>query len=79
MTQCTNADLGRVLGLSHSTVSRMRSGSRTGSIATLQRLSKASGVPLEDVANAAQAARRGKKSAWNKILEKACNDDDQQD
>lgn len=72
MTTCTNSALGHALGLSHSTVSRMRAGTRTGSIKTLLRLAEVSGVPLEDVARASEAAKEGNADRWNAILEKAC-------
>ena len=69
---CTNADLGRALGLSHSTVSRMRTGQRTGSLPTLRRLAALSGKSLEAVADAAIAARDGDTAEWTKILDSVC-------
>lgn len=70
---CTNAALGQALNLSHSTVSRMRSGTRTGSMTTLMRLAEVTKTPLEKVALAAQAVKtRGDSTEWDKLLEKAC-------
>jgi transcriptional regulator with XRE-family HTH domain len=75
MTSCTNTALGNALGLSHSTVSRMRAGTRTGSVKTLIKLAEVSGVPLDQVAAASEAVREGKTDEWNAILEKACGAD----
>lgn len=75
MTSCTNTALGNALGLSHSTVSRMRAGTRTGSVKTLIRLAEVSGVPLDKVAAASEAVREGDTAEWNAILEKACGAD----
>lgn len=72
-TACTNADLGKVLGLTHSAVSRMRSGERIGSIETLSRLAAAARVPLEDVVVASRAARAGDLTDWTRILDAACS------
>lgn len=69
---CSNADLGRALGLDHSTVSRMRSGTRTGSVATLRKLARISGRPLEEVLDAADHAREGNLEVWTAILNAAC-------
>ena len=70
---CTNAALGEALGLSHSTVSRMRSGARTGSPQTQMRLAELAKVPFEEVARAALAARAGDAKRWVEILESACS------
>lgn len=76
MATCTNVDLGRALDLSHSTVSRMRSGTRTGSLATLRRLAQVTGRPLEEVADAAEKARRGDLTSWHALLDLACTGSD---
>lgn len=78
MSQCTNAALGEALNLSHSTVSRMRSGARTGSQTTQLRLAELANVSLEEVVRAAMAAKAGNKARWNEILDKACGSDDSQ-
>lgn len=73
--KCTNAQLGAALGLSHSTVSRMRSGTRIGSVRTLIRLAEVSGVTLDDVAWTAVHVSEGDDEAlekWHGILDKAC-------
>lgn len=70
--ECTNTDLGAALDLSPSSVSRMRSGIRTGSPETLKKLSIASGVPVADVLDAAIEARAGNPGKWVEVVEKAC-------
>lgn len=71
-SQCTNAALGEAHGLSHSTVSRMRKGTRTGSPQTQLLLAELAELPLETIARAAIAARTGDTDKWNEILDKAC-------
>lgn len=73
MTSCTNAALGAALGLSHSTVSRMRSAKRTGSPRVQMRLAEITGIPYEDVTRAAISARDGDRARWDEILEAACD------
>ena len=69
---CTNAALGEALGLSHSTVSRMRKGTRTGSDVTQLKLAELANVSVEEVMRAAIAARAGDADRWNEILDAAC-------
>lgn len=69
---CTNAALGEALGLSHSTVSRMRSGARTGSPRVQMLLADLAGVQLEEVVRAAMAAQKGDTERWSEILDSAC-------
>lgn len=64
----TNAEIASRLGVSHSTVSRMRSGKRIGSPEVLVRISTEFDVPLERVMTAATAARRGKPKDWTKLM-----------
>jgi transcriptional regulator with XRE-family HTH domain len=67
----TNEELARVLRLSTSSASRMRTGIRTGSVETLQRLAFASDRRLEEVAAAAAKARSGPNQEigpWLEIL-----------
>lgn len=71
---CTNEDIGRELGLSHSAVSRMRAGTRTGSLDTLIKIAEVTAFSLEDVVTAAIAARRGDKSRWTEIMDALCGD-----
>jgi transcriptional regulator with XRE-family HTH domain len=78
MMKCTNAQLGEALGLSHSTVSRMRAGARFGSIPTLIRLSEVSGVELEKVVLASEEARKGNSEEWHGILDRACGIEDEE-
>ena len=67
----TNKQLGEALGLSHSTISRMRTGQRTGSTITLQRLADLTETPVEKVIKAASAARGDNTRAWLAIMKKA--------
>ena len=69
---CTNAALGEALGLSHSTVSRMRTGKRTGSPRVQMALADLAHKPLEEVVRAAMAAQSGDLEAWTAILDAAC-------
>lgn len=64
----TNAEVAQKLGVSHSTVSRMRTGKRLGSPQVLVRLSEAYDIPLDEVMAAAVAARNGKTGKWEKMM-----------
>lgn len=65
----TNAEVATKLGVSHSTVSRMRTGKRVGSPELLMRIHKEYDVPLETVMSAATDARGGKTKKWVKLME----------
>ena len=70
----TNAEVASKLGVSHSTVSRMRSGKRVGSPELLMRIHKEYEIPLEQVMSAATDARRGKTGAWKKMMKGILHD-----
>lgn len=64
----TNAEVAAKLGVSHSTVSRMRTGKRVGSPQVLVRLSQEYNVPLDEVMTAAVSARDGKPAKWTMLM-----------
>lgn len=64
----TNAEVAEKLGVSHSTVSRMRTGIRVGSPKVLQKISVEYDVPLDQVMTAAVAAREGKPEKWRTLM-----------
>lgn len=49
----TNEEVGQMVGLTYSAVSRLRSGDRTPSVEVMRRISDAFGVPFDEVATAA--------------------------
>ena len=71
----TNAEVADRLGVSHSTVSRMRTGKRVGSPEVLERIHKEYGVPLGEVMSAAVAARAGDTDDWVEMMKKVVSDD----
>jgi transcriptional regulator with XRE-family HTH domain len=70
-TTMTNAEAAELLGLNHSTVSRMRKGERIGSLTTLRRIAEKFEIPIEQVLDAAQKAHAGDKSDWVRLIERA--------
>ena len=72
LTSCTNAELGATLRLSHSTVSRMRSGRRMGSIETIERIAAVSRTPIAEVIEARKQCLEGDLTNWNRILDLVC-------
>lgn len=60
----TNTEIGARLGLAHSTVSRMRTGERVGSVRTLRRISREYGIELDRVMSAADKALDGDTADW---------------
>jgi transcriptional regulator with XRE-family HTH domain len=66
----TNAEVAERLGVSHSTVSRMRTGKRVGSPAVLVRIAEKYEIPLEEVMAAAVAARSGKPAKWTMLMKR---------
>lgn len=71
----TNGEVAARLGLSMSTVSRMRTGKRTGSPSTLMRISSEYNIPLDDVMQAAAAVHKGDTEPWiNNIMAKILAD-----
>lgn len=64
----TNAQVAEKLGVSHSTVSRMRTGIRVGSTETLNRIHREYGIPLDRVVDAAVRARAGKPTKWKALM-----------
>jgi len=70
----TNAQVAEKLGVSHSTVSRMRTGKRIGSPEVLSRISSEFEIPLADVMNAAVKARNGKLTLWTRMMKKVLGD-----
>lgn len=66
----TNAEVAERLGVSHSTVSRMRTAKRIGSPEVLQRISIEFKIPLDDVMKAAVNARAGKPTLWTRMMKK---------
>lgn len=65
----TNTEIAAKLGLAHSTVSRMRTGARVGSVRTIRRISKEYGIPIEKVMAAAdKALNDGDPGDWIKII-----------
>lgn len=71
----TNAEVAVKLGVSHSTVSRMRTGKRVGSPEILVRISSSYGIPLDEVMSAAVAARKGKPAQWQSIMRRVVGSD----
>ncbi len=71
----TNTDIAARIGLAHSTVSRMRTGERVGSVRTLRRISREFDVPLEEVMSAAGSALDGDKGDWVKLMSKIAGDE----
>lgn len=66
----TNAEVAERLGVSHSTVSRMRTGTRVGSPKVLQKIHETYSIPLNEVMDAAVKARDGHPAAWRKVMQK---------
>lgn len=64
----TNAEVAERLGVSHSTVSRMRTGKRVGSPEVLMRIHQAYDIPLQDLMSAAVAARKGSAGDWQRLM-----------
>lgn len=60
----TNAEIAERLGVSHATVSRMRTAKRLGSPRVLQQISEEFDIPLDDVMRAAVEARAGSSKRW---------------
>lgn len=71
----TNTEIAAKLGLAHSTVSRMRTGERVGSVRTLRRLSREFDIPLERVMSAAGQALEGDKRDWTRLMGEIVGDD----
>lgn len=70
----TNAEVAEKLGLSHSTVSRMRTGKRLGSTEVLQKISAEYDVPLDAVITAAVEARAGRPQKWTELMDNVLAD-----
>lgn len=66
----TNAEVAEKLGVSHSTVSRMRTGIRVGSPKVLQKIHETYDIPLDQVMTAAVRARDGKPGEWQTLMQK---------
>lgn len=74
MAKLSNAEVGLALGMSHSSVSRMRTGERIASIESLEKIAVAyDGDPSELLAAAAEAGR-GDKQPWIRLLERLFDD-----
>lgn len=71
----TNTEIAGRLGLAHSTVSRMRTGERVGSVRTLRRISKEFGIPLERVMSSAGEALDGDSTNWVKLMAELIQDE----
>ena len=71
----TNTEIAGRLGLAHSTVSRMRTGERVGSVRTLRRISKEFEIPLERVMSSAGEALDGDPANWVKLMAELIQDD----
>lgn len=70
-----NAEVARTLGMSHSSVSRMRTGERVASPTTLQQLvTEYSGDP-EVLVRAAAKAAAGDTAEWVEYLDEILRDD----
>lgn len=72
----TNADVAERLGVSHSAVSRMRTGKRVGSPEVLERISTEFHIPSAEILTAAVEARAGKLDKWVKIMERVVDADE---
>lgn len=70
----TNTEIAEKLGLAHSTVSRMRTGERVGSVRTLRRLSREFDLPLDRVMSSAGAALEGDKKEWVELMAEVAGD-----
>jgi transcriptional regulator with XRE-family HTH domain len=73
-TLATNTEVAEKLGLALSTVSRMRTGERVGSVRTLRRLSREFDLPLDRVMSAAGSALEGDKGDWVKLMAEVAGD-----
>ena len=71
----TNTEIAEKLGLAHSTVSRMRTGERVGSVRTLRRLSREFDLDLDRVMAAAGQALDGDKGDWVKLMAEVVDDE----
>jgi transcriptional regulator with XRE-family HTH domain len=69
-TRLTNQEVAERLGLSHSTVSRIRRADRLTSVDVLQRISVEFDVPAEELMSAAASAHRGDKYPWIRLMER---------
>lgn len=70
-----NSEVARTLDMSHSSVSRMRTGTRIGSADTLQALVEHYGADPADLLEAAALAAHGDTKAWVELLDKLLRDD----
>lgn len=68
MAQRSNSDIASHLGMSHSSVSRMRTGERIASVDTLDKIVNEFGADPGSLLAAAAAAASGDKTAWVELL-----------
>lgn len=64
----SNSEVASALGLSHSSVSRMRAGSRVASVETLQKLVSTYDADPRALLDAAAKAAEGNTEPWRKML-----------
>lgn len=64
----TNEEIGRKLGLAHSTVSRMRRGQRVTSPSVMARMLEEFGVPPGKMLRAAASASQGDAGPWVDLM-----------
>lgn len=64
----TNQEVGARIGLTHSGASRLRSGARVASIATLQQIHKEFKIPLDELLATAERAQQGEIQPWIDML-----------
>lgn len=67
-TMATNEEIGQRIGLSHSGVSRIRSGGRTPNIQTMGRIERACGWTIEEQSRAAAQGRMFYAREFNRRL-----------
>lgn len=64
----SNSEVGHALGMSHSSVSRMRTGERVASVDVLERIITEYNADPEALLRAAAAATRGDTQEWVDLL-----------
>lgn len=73
MSKLSNAEVGERLGMSHSSVSRMRAGERVASVEVLERIVSEYEADPAELLHAAAEASRGSKQGWIRLLDRLFN------
>lgn len=74
MAKLSNAEVGLALGMSHSSISRMRTGERIASIEALEKIGTEYHADPAELLSAAAEAGRGNKRPWVDLLERLFDD-----